>query len=121
MWDAFRATIEFPTSFSTAITPRSIIAKLTSPSLFPIRNRRFTESLAREAVFKEAHLYNTALKDLQGTVVPICFGLWGNTLKLQCPWDVEREIWMMLLEDVGKTAYDELDRKDMSNHVDSDK
>lgn len=28
---------------------------------------------------------------------------------------------MMLLEDVGKTAYDELDRKDMSNHVDSDK
>lgn len=53
--------------------------------------------------------------------MPICFGLWVNTLKLQCPWDVEREIWMMLLEDVGETAYDELDRKDMSNHADSDK
>ncbi|WVQ85697.1 hypothetical protein IAT38_007863 [Cryptococcus sp. DSM 104549] len=89
---------------SASSVPTRMLAKLASPHVFPCGPRYYTysEQEARDAIARERRVMSL-LGELQGTVIPTDFGLWGGVLRTGgC--GVAREVWMMLVEDCGESV-----------------
>lgn len=96
LWDVFHADLVLPSARPSL--PAIIKFLVPQPGC---RFDTYSEHEMRRAVVKEDVLYRGPLKTIQGTVVPRYYGLWAGILKVDGPFDVTRDVWGMMIEDVG--------------------
>ena len=64
---------------------------------------RYSEKEAEEAIYNEIDLYDNALKDLQGAVVPQCYGLWTG---IDGSGEIEEKVFVMILDRLVPLEHD---------------
>ncbi|ODN83309.1 hypothetical protein L202_01476 [Cryptococcus amylolentus CBS 6039] len=106
LWDTFLATLTVAEDglFEglEAGQEATVVAKITCQSSYNGYPPDLSPDAAREAILNEYRIYSTSLQHLQGSVVPKCYGVWGGVLRAESQWDIEREIWVMLMEHAGE-------------------
>ncbi|ODO06552.1 hypothetical protein I350_03907 [Cryptococcus amylolentus CBS 6273] len=132
VWDAFKGRLQVYQS-KNLIFEEPVIVKTTDPSRFPPKPHMpgmFTETEARRAIFHESKIYTDFQGNLQGSVVPGSYGLWGGRLKFDADDDDEEEeegggggdceVWVMILENCGMPVdvarLSESDKKQILSH-----